>query len=135
MTLWENLWRGDDYVGRTERSTTGRGTIVQSLVPPSASSSTSTCRTTPTFAAPLVAVDRCDWSGSRLPTLLVVADRDEMVPPANSEPIPAMLGSKDVEVLRVSAGHAGALMGSPAAKVTMPGVIAWLQNRVMPVAA
>jgi polyhydroxyalkanoate synthase len=46
-----------------------------------------------------------------------------------------MLGSKDVEVLRVPAGHAGALMGSAATKVTMPGVIEWLERRGQPVVA
>jgi polyhydroxyalkanoate synthase len=68
-----------------------------------------------------------------LPTLIVIAERDELVPPASSEPLPAMLGSEDVEVLRVPAGHAGALMGSAARRVTMPGVADWLERHATPV--
>lgn len=62
------------------------------------------------------------------PTLLVVAERDEFVPPANSEPLTSLLGSDDIEVLRVPGGHAGALMGSAARRLTLPGVVDWLQR-------
>ena len=58
-----------------------------------------------------------------MPALIVIAEQDEFVPPANSEPLPELLGSDDVEVLRVPGGHAGALMGSAARRITMPGVV------------
>ena len=67
-----------------------------------------------------------------IPTLVVVAERDEFIPPANSEPLPGLLGSDDVEVLRVPGGHAGALMGSAARRVTMPGVVDWLERHRFP---
>jgi polyhydroxyalkanoate synthase len=42
--------------------------------------------------------------------------------------LPDLLGSDDVEVLRVPGGHAGALMGSAARRVTMPRVMDWLKR-------
>ncbi|KQT93514.1 hypothetical protein ASG49_00385 [Marmoricola sp. Leaf446] len=65
-------------------------------------------------------------------TLLVIAERDEFVPPANSEPLAHLLGSDDLEILRVPGGHAGALMGSAARRTTMPGVVSWLEQRSTP---
>jgi polyhydroxyalkanoate synthase len=69
-----------------------------------------------------------------IPTLIVVAEKDEFVPPACSEPLPGLLGSDDVEVLRVPGGHAGALMGSASRKKTMPVVVDWLKGHSTPVA-
>lgn len=67
-------------------------------------------------------------------TLVVVAEKDEFVPPANSEPLAELLGSDDVEVLRIPGGHAGALMGSAARRMTMPGVLDWLARHSDPIA-
>ena len=61
-----------------------------------------------------------------IPTLLVVADSDEFVPPENSGPLAELIGADDLEVLRVPGGHAGALMGSVARRTTMPKVVDWL---------
>ena len=63
-----------------------------------------------------------------VPALVVVAEKDEFVPPASAEALPGLLGSDDVEVLRVPGGHAGALMGSAARRITMPGVMDWLKH-------
>jgi polyhydroxyalkanoate synthase subunit PhaC len=67
-------------------------------------------------------------------SLIVIAERDEFVPAAMSEPLPTLLGSEDVEVLRVPGGHAGALMGSAAKRLTMPAVVDWLIRHSTPVA-
>ena len=63
-----------------------------------------------------------------MPALVVVAEKDEFVPPASAEALPQLLGSDDVEVLRVPGGHAGALMGSAARRITMPRVMDWLKH-------
>ena len=65
--------------------------------------------------------------------LIIIAERDEFVPPRSSEPIAERLGSDDVETIRVPAGHAGALMGSAARRVTMPAVVDWLTRHSAPV--
>jgi len=67
-----------------------------------------------------------------VPALMVVAERDEFIPPANAEPLAGLLGSEDLEVLRVPGGHAGALMGSAARRVTVPAVVEWLSSRSTP---
>ena len=68
----------------------------------------------------------------KIPTLILIAERDELVPPASSEPLLELLGSADVEVLRVPGRHAGAMMGSVARKMTMPGVVDWLTRHSPP---
>jgi polyhydroxyalkanoate synthase len=65
-------------------------------------------------------------------TLVIIAERDEFVPPKSSEPIAELLGSGDVEMLRVPGGHAGALMGSAARRITMPAVVDWLTRHPAP---
>ena len=132
VTLWEHLWR-DDYVEahravnhwawnhramagpaflelvthyvRENRLVTGRAELGGRPVRPEAISA---------------------------PALIVIAERDEFVPPANSEPLAELLGSDDVEVLRIPGGHAGALMGSAARRKTMPGVVEWLIRHSTP---
>ncbi len=69
------------------------------------------------------------------PVLIVVAERDEFVPPRGSEALVGRLGSADVEVLRVPGGHAGALMGGAARRRTIPGVVDWLKRHTVPRAA
>lgn len=66
------------------------------------------------------------------PTMIIIAERDEFVPPACSEPLVDLLGSEDIEILRVPGGHAGALMGSAARRLTMPGVVDWLTRHARP---
>ena len=66
------------------------------------------------------------------PVLIVVAERDEFVPPRGSEALVGRLGSADVEVLRVPGGHAGALMGGAARRQTIPGVVDWLRRHTAP---
>ncbi len=67
-----------------------------------------------------------------VPTLIVIAERDNLVPPASSEPLATLLGARDLTLLRVPGGHAGALMGSVARGVTMPSVVDWLQVHSTP---
>lgn len=71
----------------------------------------------------------------RMPTLLVLADHDDIVPSASSAPIPKLIGSHDVEVVSVPAGHAGAFMGSSAQKVSIPAMLDWLRRHSVPAEA
>ena len=73
-----------------------------------------------------------DLKAIKIPVLIVIAERDEFVPPANSEPLADLLGSSDIQMLRVPGGHAGALMGSVARRVTVPGVLEWLTSHANP---
>ena len=132
VTLWEHLWR-EDYVEShravnhwawNHRAMAGPAftELITQYVQENALM-TGLAR----LGANPVRLDRI-----RTPTLIVVAERDEFIPPANSEPLPDLLGSEDVEVLRVPGGHAGAMMGSAAKRVTMPGVLDWLARHSAP---
>jgi polyhydroxyalkanoate synthase subunit PhaC len=126
VNLWEHLWR-DDYVephrainhwAWNHRAIAGPAfcQLIQDYVRGNA-----LMRGTVRLGGRAVRLGQIT-----VPTLLVIADRDELVPPASSEPLRTMIGTTSAEVLRVAAGHAGALMGSAGIKVTMPGVIEWL---------
>jgi len=132
VTLWEHLWR-DDYVAAhraanhwawSHRPMAGAAfaEMITQYVRENALVS-GTAR----LGGRLVQLKRV-----KNPTLIVVAERDEFVPPVCSEALPEYLGSDDVEVLRVRGGHAGALMGSAARRTTMPEVIGWLKRHAAP---
>ena len=57
-----------------------------------------------------------------------MAERDHIVPLAAAEPIVDLVGSKDAEELRLSAGHAGLVAGRKAAKVTLPNIAGWIAD-------
>jgi polyhydroxyalkanoate synthase subunit PhaC len=60
------------------------------------------------------------------PTLIMTAERDELVPPACSAPLAGMLGSSDVTAHEVPAGHIGLIMGRTGAKLSIPLMLDWL---------
>jgi polyhydroxyalkanoate synthase len=64
----------------------------------------------------------------RIPTLTVVAERDDLVPIESSLPLRDLIGSSDYEELRVPAGHIGLVMGRKGNRVSIPGIIDWLSR-------
>jgi polyhydroxyalkanoate synthase len=69
------------------------------------------------------------------PTLIMTAERDELVPPACSAPLAAMLGSSDVTAHEVPAGHIGLIMGRTGAKTSIPVMFDWLTSHSTPSAS
>jgi polyhydroxyalkanoate synthase len=67
-----------------------------------------------------------------VPLLHVVAEMDDFVPPACSDRLLDLIGSKEVEQARVPAGHAGLLVGRQGAKVSIPTIIDWLTRHSSP---
>ena len=67
-----------------------------------------------------------DLQKIRCPVLNVIAERDHIVPLAAAEPVPALVGSEVADELRLHAGHVGLVAGRAAAKVTLPGIAAWI---------
>jgi polyhydroxyalkanoate synthase len=63
----------------------------------------------------------------RLPTLAVIATRDDIVREPAAAPIVDVLTGVRAEVLRLDAGHASLTTGRTAAKVTVPRIIEWLR--------
>jgi polyhydroxyalkanoate synthase len=63
------------------------------------------------------------------PVLNLVADKDDLVPPAQSEPFNDLVGSTDRQVIKLSAGHIGLAMGKKAQREMWPAVCRWLAER------
>ncbi len=132
VTLWENLWR-DEYVQAhraanhwawNHRAMAGAA-FTEMITQYVRDNALMTGRAR--LGGRLVQLKNINT-----PALIVVAERDEFVPPASSEALPDLLGSDDIEVLRVPGGHAGALMGSAARRTTMPAVVEWLERHSTP---
>jgi len=63
------------------------------------------------------------------PVLNILASKDDLVPPSQSEPFNDLVGSTDRKVLRLDAGHIGLAMGSKAQKQLWPEAVEWLAKR------
>jgi polyhydroxyalkanoate synthase len=63
------------------------------------------------------------------PVLNLLATKDDLVPPSQSEPFTELVGSADRKTLRLNAGHIGLAMGSKAQKELWPQTVQWLAER------
>ena len=135
VTLWENLWR-DDYV-EAHRAVNHWAWNHRAMAGPAFLQMVTDYVQENRLAAGTAQLDGrpVRLESVEAPTLIVIAEKDEFVPPANSAPLEHLLGADDVEVLRVPGGHAGALMGSAARRVTMPAVVDWLLRHSTPVSS
>ena len=64
----------------------------------------------------------------RCPLLVVLAERDHISPAPSVAPLADLVGSADVEVLRLPAGHVGMLASRTASKVTLPRIVEWIRR-------
>jgi polyhydroxyalkanoate synthase len=79
-----------------------------------------------------------DLGAITCPVLSIVATRDAICPPPAARALHDHIGSGDHEVLEVSGGHVGAVVGQNAPKKLYPAIAAWLGprlGRVQPAAA
>ncbi len=72
--------------------------------------------------------EKVDLGAVRCPVLNIMAERDHLVPLAAAEPLVGLVGSREAEELRLSAGHVGLVAGRSAAKVTLPGIAGWIAD-------
>ena len=63
------------------------------------------------------------------PVLNLMAERDDLVPCAQSEPFTDLVGSRDRKTMKISAGHIGLAVGSRAQRDLWPKVCQWLIER------
>jgi polyhydroxyalkanoate synthase len=66
------------------------------------------------------------------PLLNLLASRDDLVPPAQSEPLNDLVGSNDRKIIKLPAGHIGLAMGSKAQRELWPQAVQWLAERTEP---
>lgn len=79
-----------------------------------------------------VGTERVDLSRIRCPVLNLIAEHDTIAPPAMSEPLPRLVGSKDCETMRFPVGHIGLSASSKSPLKVWPKVAAWLAARSEP---
>ena len=75
---------------------------------------------------------RLDLRRVTLPTLSILATRDDLVPPEAAGPIGEVIGAEEFELLELEAGHAGLSASRKAATTTMPRLREWLTTHNMP---
>jgi polyhydroxyalkanoate synthase len=63
------------------------------------------------------------------PLLNVMAANDHMVPPHASEVLGDLVSSDDVTSVQIPAGHIGLVAGRDAARITLPRIMEWLNQR------
>jgi polyhydroxyalkanoate synthase subunit PhaC len=68
---------------------------------------------------------RVDLSDVKCPLLVVMAERDELVPAESTQILRDFMGP-NMEELSLSAGHVGLITGRKAATVTIPHIIGWI---------
>ena len=73
--------------------------------------------------------ERVDLGKLTARMLNVIAEKDHITPPCQSEGVMAKIGSQDKEVFRVHGGHIGIMAGSGAEKNTWPHIQSWLAAR------
>jgi polyhydroxyalkanoate synthase len=78
---------------------------------------------------------RIDLEQIRCPLLLLTADKDHLVVPASTQGIRRCVGSREVDELRIDAGHVGLVVSSKAHKTLWPAATRWLAERSSPSAS
>jgi polyhydroxyalkanoate synthase len=61
--------------------------------------------------------------------LNLIAEKDHITPPCQSEQVMERVGSQDKELFRVKGGHIGIMAGSGAEKLAWPHIDTWLAKR------
>ncbi len=62
----------------------------------------------------------------RCPFLSVLAEHDHIAPEASVAPVVRLVGSEDVEEIRLPAGHVGLMASRTASKATIPAIVNWI---------
>jgi polyhydroxyalkanoate synthase len=128
VNLWENLWN-DAYIGA--HKAIARWTRDHVPIPGVAFRQVveSWLRGNAFVTGNLrLAGRRVGLDSIAVPTLAIVADRDEIVPPASAKKITDVLDTDDFELLTLDAGHVGLTVSRTAARVTVPHIIDWLER-------
>ena len=63
-----------------------------------------------------------------VPMLIIVAEKDHIVPLESALPAADIVGSEDVEIARLPFGHVGLIMGRAAVQQTIPTILDWVRR-------
>jgi polyhydroxyalkanoate synthase subunit PhaC len=73
-----------------------------------------------------------DLADIGVPFVSVVGDKDHIVPPASSAPLPGLVGSTEADELLLPAGHVGLIVGKAAHRRNIPAMADWLERHSDP---
>lgn len=128
VNLWQNLWN-DDFLAAHQTMTRW----ARDHIPfPGAAFE----QTTELFAREnRLASGRVPLNGRTIdladitvPFLNILGEKDHIVPPEATGNLPALVGSDDVEELRLPAGHVGLIVGRTAQQTYIPAMADWLER-------
>jgi polyhydroxyalkanoate synthase len=74
-----------------------------------------------------------DLSDITVPFLNIVGEKDHIVPPEAVGPLASLVGSTDVEELRLPAGHVGLIVGRAAQRHNIPAMADWIARHAEPI--
>ena len=74
-----------------------------------------------------------DLKNITVPFRSIVAEADNISPPAASAPLPGLVGSADSGELRIPGGHIGLMVGRSAHKRSIPLMTEFLTSRSEPI--
>ena len=69
-----------------------------------------------------------DLADITMPFLNIIGEKDHIVPPEAIEVLTSLVGSDDVEELRLPAGHVGLVVGKTAQRRNLPAMADWLER-------
>ena len=75
---------------------------------------------------------RVDLRKIACPLLVMTAENDHLVAPSSTEGVLAHVASRDVDTIRIDAGHVGLVVGGGAHKASWPKATQWLAERSTP---
>jgi polyhydroxyalkanoate synthase subunit PhaC len=132
VSLWQNLWN-DDYVAAHQVMTQwGRDHIP---FPGAAFCQTARVlgrqNALATGTVPLGG-RTVDLRDVTVPLLSILGEKDHIVPPESTDPLPSLVGSTDVEELRLPAGHVGVIVGRAAQRHNIPAMADWIARHSEP---
>ena len=126
VNLWQHLWN-DDFVAAHQVMTQWSGDHIP--FPGAAFRQTAELFSRQNLLAtgkvPLG--DRTiDLADITVPFLSIVGEKDHIVPPDAVGPLTELVGSTDVEELRLPAGHVGLMVGRTAQRQHIPAMADWI---------
>jgi len=73
-----------------------------------------------------------DLADITVPFLNILGEKDHIVPPESAGPLTSLVGSTDVEELRLAAGHVGVIVGRTAQRQNIPAMAEWIGRQAEP---
>ncbi len=128
VNLWQNLWN-DDFVAAHQTMTQWARDHIP--FPGAAFEQTAQLFARENrLASGRVSLNgrTIDLADITVPFLNILGEKDHIVPPEATGDLPSLVGSTDVEELRLPAGHVGLIVGRTAQRSYIPAMADWLER-------